>query len=173
MVAEAVGQLVASCAFPWFPQSERWRRASARLLERELLHNTFPSGINRELASDYHCFVAELGFLAAVEAEAAGHPLRQAVWQRLAATADSAAALLDEQMRPPRQGDSDEGRALLLDPPTPNSWPPLLALAGALVGPLDWWPRPPADAGSVDRRRPDAGHAPDREPARSAAVAVR
>ncbi len=149
VVAEAAGQLVASCAFPWFPQSERWRRASAQLLERELLHNTFPSGINRELASDYHCFVAELGFLAAVEAEAAGHPLSPTAWQRLTAAADSAAALLDEQMRPPRQGDSDEGRALLLDPPTPNSWPPLLALAGALVGPLDWWPRPPADAGSV------------------------
>ena len=38
------------------------------LLERELLRNTFPSGINRELASDYHGFVAELGLLAAVEA---------------------------------------------------------------------------------------------------------
>jgi hypothetical protein len=52
-------------------------------------------------------------------------------------------------MRPPRQGDSDEGRALLLDPPAPNTWPALLALAGALVGPLDWWPQPSAGAGSV------------------------
>ena len=115
MIAEAAGQLVASCAFPWFPRSERWRRESARLLERELLRNTFPSGINRELASDYQPFVAELGFLAAVEAEASGHPLSPAAWQRLGAMADSAAALLDERMRPPRQGDSDEGRALLLD----------------------------------------------------------
>ena len=149
VVAEAAGQLVASCAFPWFPESDRWRRTSARLLERELLRNTFPSGINRELASDYHCFVAELGFLAAVEAEVSGHPLSPAAWQRLGAMADSAAALLDERMRPPRQGDSDEGRALLLDAPTPNSWPSLLALADALVGRLDWWPRPPADAGSA------------------------
>ena len=75
MVAEAAGQLVASCAFPWFPESDRWRRDSARLLERELIRNTFPSGIGRELASDYQCFVAELGFLAAVEAEVSGHPL--------------------------------------------------------------------------------------------------
>ena len=149
VVAEAAGQLVASCAFPWFPESDRWRRTSARLLERELLRNTFPSGINRELASDYHCFVAELGFLAAVEAEASGHPLNLAAWQRLGAMADSAAALLDQRMRPPRQGDSDEGRALLLDAPTPNSWPSLLALADALVGRLDWWPQPPAEAGSA------------------------
>jgi Heparinase II/III-like protein/Heparinase II/III N-terminus len=149
VVAEAAGQLVASCAFPWFAQSDRWRRASARLLERELLRNTFPSGINRELASDYHCFVAELGFLAAVEAEASGHPLSPRAWQRLAAMADSAAALLDSQLRPPRQGDSDEGRALLLDPPGPSSWPPLLAVADALIGRLDWWPALPADAGSA------------------------
>ena len=62
--------------------------------------------------------------------------------------ADSAAALLDERMRPPRQGDSDEGRALLLDAPAPSSWPSLLALADALVGRRDWWPRPPTDAAS-------------------------
>ena len=148
VIAEAAGQLVASCAFPWFPDSERWRRKSTRLLERELIRNTFPSGIGRELASDYQCFVAELGFLAAVEAEASGHPLSPMVWKRLCAMADSAAALVDERLRPPRQGDSDEGRALLLDAPAANRWPSLLALADALVGGLDWWPRPPADAGS-------------------------
>jgi Heparinase II/III-like protein/Heparinase II/III N-terminus len=148
VIAEAAGQLVASCAFPWFAESERWRRKSARLLEQELIRNTFPSGIGRELASDYQCFVAELGFVAAVEAEVSGHGLSPAVWQRLAAMADSAAAVLDERMRPPRQGDGDEGRVLLLDAPEPNRWPSLLAMAGILIGRPDWWPRPPADAGS-------------------------
>jgi hypothetical protein len=149
VIAEASGQLVASCAFPWFPRSERWRRTSARLLEQELIRNTFPSGIGRELASDYHCFVAELGFLAAVETEVRGHPLSAAAWKRLCAMADSAAALVDQRLRPPRQGDSDEGRALLLDAPVDNRWPSLLALADALVGRLDWWPRPAADVGSA------------------------
>ena len=37
-------------------------------LEREIIRNTFPSGVGRELASDYQRFVAELGLLAAVEA---------------------------------------------------------------------------------------------------------
>jgi hypothetical protein len=148
VVAEAAGQLVASCAFPWFPESERWRRRSARLLERELIRNTFPSGIGRELASDYQCFIAELGFVAAVEAEAAGYPLSPVAWERLGAMADSAAALVDERLRPPRQGDSDGGRGLLLDAPAPNRWPWLLALADVLIGRLDWWPRPPVDARS-------------------------
>jgi hypothetical protein len=149
VIAEAAGQLVASCAFPWFRQSPAWRQDSARLLEAELVRNTFPSGIGRELASDYHCFVAELGFLAAVEAEASGHPLSDATWERLCAMADSAAALLDERLRPPRQGDSDEGRAVLLDTPARGHWASLLAVAGELVGPLDWWPEPAADAASV------------------------
>ena len=148
VIAEAAGQLVASCAFPWFSDSDRWRRKSARLLERELIRNTFASGIGRELASDYHRFVAELGFLAAVEAEVGGHPLSPGTWERLCAMADGAAALVDERLRPPRQGDSDEGRALLLDAPTADSWPSLLALAEAFVGRLDWWPRSPADARS-------------------------
>lgn len=158
---------------PGTPGSERWRRASARLLERELLRNTFPSGVNRELASDYHPFVAELGFLAAVEAEASGHPLSPLVWQRLTAMADSAAALLDEQLRPPRQGDSDEGRALLLDLPVPNTWPGMLAMADALVDRLDWWPRPPAGRGQRHGRRSGRSQAGHRGPARPAAVTVR
>ncbi|MGH3217592.1 MAG: alginate lyase family protein [Streptosporangiaceae bacterium] len=148
-IAEAAGQLVASCAFPWFSKSERWRRKAAHLLERELIRNTFPSGIGRELASDYHYFVTELGLLAAVEAEVAGHPLHPGAWERLCAMADSAAALVDERLQPPRQGDSDEGRALLLDAPAANPWPSLLALAETLVGRLDWWPQPPASARSV------------------------
>ncbi len=61
---------------------------------------------------------------------------------------DSAAALVDAQLRPPRQGDSDEGRALLLDAPAANHWPSLLALGEVLFGRLDWWPQVPSDAGS-------------------------
>jgi Heparinase II/III-like protein/Heparinase II/III N-terminus len=149
VIAEAAGQLVASCAFPWFSQSARWRRRAAGLLERELERNTFPSGIGRELASDYQCFIAELGLLAAVEAEASGHPLHAATWQRLCAMVDSASALVDARLRPPRQGDSDEGRALLLDAPVPNRWPSLLRLGGTLFGRLEWWPQAAADAASV------------------------
>jgi Heparinase II/III-like protein/Heparinase II/III N-terminus len=149
VIAEAAGQLVASCAFPWFAESDAWRRRSAALLEAELVRNTFPSGIDRELASDYQSFVAELGLLAAIESGSAGHPLSSEVWQRLCAMADSGAALLDERMRPPRQGDGDEGRALLLDAPVANRWPTLLALAASVAGRLDWWPPVEADVFST------------------------
>ena len=149
VIAEAAGQLAASSAFPWFPESGRWRCDSLALLERELARNTFPSGVNRELASDYHGFVAELGFFAAVEAAAAGTPVNGPTWDRLCAMTDAMAALVDATGRPPRQGDSDEGRVVLLDPPAHNRWPALLSLGDTLFGRLGWWPPAEPDAGSV------------------------
>ena len=140
VIAEAAGQLIGSCAFPWFAQSDQWRANSAALLERELRQNTFPSGINREQASDYQGFVAELGMLAAVEADMSGHPLTDDTWQLLSRTVDASAALLDQSRRAPRQGDSDEGRALLVDPPATNRWTSLLAAGASLFGSADWWP---------------------------------
>jgi hypothetical protein len=149
VIAEAAGQLAASCAFPWFPESAQWRAGALALLQRELDHNTFPSGINRELATDYHGFVAELGFFAAVEATIGAAPVSNATWGLLCSMTDAMAALVDVQGRPPRQGDSDEGRVVLLDPPQHNRWPALLSLGDSIFGRMSWWPFTAADAGST------------------------
>ena len=94
-------------------------------------------------------------------------------WERLAALVDSAAALVDERSQPPRQGDSDEGRGLLLDAPVPNRWPAVFALGEALIGRLDWWPPSPAGAEStlVGALAPGTREHPG--PARAAAVSLR
>ena len=140
VIAEAAGQFVASCAFPWFAESRSWARTARSVLERELQRNTFPSGLNRELASDYHRFVTELGLIAAAEGEAAGHPVSDATWGCLCRMVDAAAALVDERLAGPRQGDGDDGRALVLDAVEGTSWSSLLALGAALVGARPWWP---------------------------------
>ena len=140
VVAEAVGLLAAACAFPWFAESEVWRAEATRELERRLRSNTFPSGLNRELATDYHRFVTELGLVGLVEAEAAGHPLGEETLGLLAGCLDAAAAVLDAAGRPPRQGDGDEGRALVLDEPDADPWAVLLACGAGTVGSCSWWP---------------------------------
>ncbi|GAA1561587.1 alginate lyase family protein [Kribbella sancticallisti] len=162
VIAEAAGQLAAACAFPWFAESAGWRRDAAALLERELDANTFASGVNRELATDYHRFVAELGLYAAAEADGAGHPLSEQTWSLLTRMLDVAAAIVDETLRPPRQGDDDEGQVLVLDPPELTNWSAFLNLGSALVGDAPWWPRTPATAAAVlagslvgQRRQPD------------------
>ena len=149
VVAEEAGRLAAACAFPWYAESDSWREDAARQLQRELRANTFESGVNRELATDYHRFVTELGLVAAVESAAAGHPLRDDTWSLLTASVDAAAAMVDETGRPPRQGDGDEGRALVLDDPEADPSGLLLGLGDALVGSLPWWPATPVSLGAV------------------------
>ncbi len=150
-IAEAAGLLVASCAFPWFEQSTAWRTRAAGRLQRALARNTFPSGVNRELASEYHGFVLELAYVAAIEAETARSPLDDATWARICRMTDAAAALTDETGRPPRQGDGDAGIALRVDGDDGAGapWGPLLALGAAVFGPCRWWPRPQADVWST------------------------
>jgi hypothetical protein len=140
VVAEAAGQLTAALAFPWFRESATWADESARLLKQELANNTFPSGVNRELAFDYHGLVAELGLIAAVEADRAGHPLPDTTWQTLGRMLDVTAACLDRELRAPRQGDSDDGRALVVASPDSNRWEALLALGQSIFGAPEWWP---------------------------------
>jgi hypothetical protein len=149
VVAEAAGQLIASCAFPWFAQSGRWRADAGRLLESELVRNTFPDGLDREQAFDYHGLVAELGLVAAAEAEAAGTPLGATSWQLLCRMLDVTAAVVDRAGRPPRYGDSDDGRALVLADPSANRWSSLLAVGAAIFGSQPWWPPTSPDSLSI------------------------
>lgn len=178
VIAEAAGQLVASCAFPWYDETPRWRRQAAELLERELEHNTFPSGVNRELATDYHRFVAELGLVAAIEADCAGHPLGDATWARLCRMVDVAAALCDNRRQPPRQGDGDDGRALVLDTFESNPWSSLLALGAGVFGPRPWWPAGTAPdvrstlVAAIAPRRRDVKHRPERRPSHFADAGI-
>jgi hypothetical protein len=57
---------------------------------------------------------------------------------------DAGTAVLDVGGRPPRQGDGDEGRALLVDDPAANPWTVALSGGrGALGGAPGWWPEFP------------------------------
>ncbi|WP_116111663.1 alginate lyase family protein [Amycolatopsis ruanii] len=139
VIAEALGQLAASCAFPWFPESAGWRSAALRSLDEHLAANTFGSGLNRELATEYHGLVLELGLAAAAEAGAA---VPDSLWRTLLRMTDALAAVVDVRLHPPRQGDGDDGHGLVLDGRGTDRWSSLLATGDALFGRLDWWPSP-------------------------------
>jgi len=139
VIAEVAGLLVAALAFDWFAESSLWAEESARVLEDELERNTFPSGVNREMAFDYHGFVAELAVVAAAEASWAGRPLSDDFWTLLYRMFDVIAATVDAKLRGPRQGDGDNGTALVLGPPTGERWSGLLAIGEALFESPGWW----------------------------------
>ncbi|NUS11724.1 MAG: alginate lyase family protein, partial [Streptomyces sp.] len=140
VIAEAAGQFAAACAFDWFPASERWRADALRSLDRHLRSNTFLSGLNRELASEYHGLVLELGLAAVAEADAAGVPVPTTVRLVLLRMTDALAAVVDNRLRPPRQGDADDGHGLILDGEGTDRWGSLLSTGEAVFGRLDWWP---------------------------------
>ncbi|WP_225803421.1 alginate lyase family protein [Streptomyces sp. NK15101] len=140
VIAEAAGQFAAACAFGWFPSSARWRTDALRSLDRHLRSNTFLSGLNRELASEYHGLVLELGLAAVAEADAAGVPVPPTVRLVLLRMTDALAAVVDDRLRPPRQGDSDDGHGLVVDGEGTDRWGSLLATGDAVFGRLPWWP---------------------------------
>lgn len=177
VIAEAAGQFAAACAFGWFPASERWRSGALRSLERHLRGNTFPSGLNRELATEYHGLVLELGLAALAEADAAAVPVPASVRLVLLRMTDALAAVVDNRLRPPRQGDADDGYGLVLDGPGTDRWASLLATGEAVFGRLAWWPavtggdvrtpllaalvRPYGKSGAVTRPARRPGHFAD------------
>jgi hypothetical protein len=140
VIAEAAGQFAAACAFGWFPSSERWRADALRSLERHLRGNTFGSGLNRELATEYHGLVLELGLAAVAEADAAGVPVPASIRLVLLRMTDALAAIVDGRLRPPRQGDADDGHGLVVDGAGTDRWASLLATGDAVFGRLAWWP---------------------------------
>jgi hypothetical protein len=142
VVAEDAGQLAAACAFAWFRESERWQVDAMASLDRHLRRNTFGSGLNRELATEYHGLVLELGLAAAIEAAAADVAVPESTWLVLLRMTDALAAVLDAQLRPPRQGDADDGHGLVLDGTGTDRWGSLLATGEVLFGRLGWWPSP-------------------------------
>ncbi|MFI1422619.1 alginate lyase family protein [Streptomyces sp. NPDC020731] len=140
VIAETAGQFAAACAFGWFPASARWRADALRSLERRLRSNTFGSGLNRELATEYHGLVLELGLAAVAEADAAGVPVPATVRLVLLRMTDALAAVVDNRLRPPRQGDADDGHGLVVDGAGTDRWASLLATGDAVFGRLHWWP---------------------------------
>ncbi|MEU5951705.1 alginate lyase family protein [Streptomyces sp. NPDC047525] len=150
VIAETAGQFAAACAFGWFPSSPRWRAGALRSLERHLRSNTFGSGLNRESATEYHGLVLELGLAALAEADTADVPVPASIRLVLLRMTDALAAVVDGRLRPPRQGDADDGHGLVVDGAGTDRWASLLATGDAVFGRLAWWP----DVTGTDVRTP-------------------
>ena len=141
LIAELAGLACASVAFPWFKQSLKWERWSYRHLVKEAIQQTHPDGFNREQASDYHLFVFEMLLATSLATRLAGKPLAPAMDEVLQRMADALAASVDAAGRPPRFGDGDDGRGLLLDGSETDFCGALLGAAESLVGAASWWPK--------------------------------
>ncbi len=142
LIAELAGLAAAATAFPWFRESAGWAAQARRGLVRAATAQTHPDGWNREQASDYHLFVFEMLLAAALPARLASQPFPAELDDTLRRMADALAATLDSAGHPPRFGDGDDGRGVLVDAPGASPAAGVLDAARALYGAAAWWPAP-------------------------------
>ena len=153
LIAELAGMVAASAAFPWFRDSVAWRGWACAGLTVQATAQTHPDGFNREQASEYHGFVFEILAGTALAVRLAGQPALDRVEAVMGRMADALAAGLDAAGHPPRFGDGDDGRGLLLDVPERPAEQIVLDVAAAMVGSAPWWPTvEPTMLGAVARR---------------------
>ena len=113
LLAELAAMVVAGSLWPALRPASALRRTGLAHLERELLRQFHPDGVNAEQAFGYVPFVWELAVLALHAAECAGETVRDEVWARLARSLEFMRVVRLPDGRWPQVGDEDDGRLLL------------------------------------------------------------
>lgn len=114
LIGEAAGLYIAASCWPDFRESRAWRRQAWRLLEREIQHQTYACGANREHASAYHRFSLELFLLSVVERIRNEGRVSAAFSHRLAAMIRFMEQTIIPEGPAARYGDSDDAVAIRL-----------------------------------------------------------
>jgi hypothetical protein len=139
MMAELVGLTLVGAAYPEFSAASEWREAGLRLLKQQATAQTHPDGVNKEQATGYHRFVAELLLLIVARSRQGVLPREPVLEITLERMLDYALFALTPDGRAPMWGDSDYGRALGLGQ-NKDFWDfrPILSAGAALFGRSDW-----------------------------------
>ena len=118
LIAEMAGFAVRRAQRPLFAESEAWASHAASILEREMQAPDISRWHEPGACVRLSCVRSGVAVDRRQRSRFAGRPLSNAYWQTLCRMADSLAALVDVLGKTARQGDSDSGRALLLDAPS-------------------------------------------------------
>lgn len=110
LIGELAGLFVAGATWPFWDDAKQWRRIAREGLEREVLVQNAPDGVNREQATAYQQFVWDFLLFAGLAARATGKPFSDGYWQRMEAMLEYVAALMDAGGNVPMFGDADDGR---------------------------------------------------------------
>jgi len=138
LVGEAAGVFVACACFPAIDPGARKLRLARRILEREIAAQHHPDGVNREQAVHYQAFALYFFLLAGLLARDNGMDFSPAYWETLERSAGFLAALATDDGHVPQIGDSDDGRAIVLQDGEAHDERSLLAVCGVLFSRPDW-----------------------------------
>jgi hypothetical protein len=145
VTADAAALVAAGAFFGRGAAPARWLASGLRDLEREIVLQVFPDGVDFEASTAYHRLVAELFLYASLWAECAGASCSAGYRERLRAMGRFAAAYSRNDGTSPLWGDADDARTLPFGGQMQQDHrylPPIIArhvgdaeLAAACVGP--------------------------------------
>ncbi len=116
LIGEMAGLFIAASVWQVFPESLGWQSLGRKILEREVIRQTFESGLNREQAFAYHLFVLEFFLLAGLEAERLTVPFSPAYQEMVKRMLEVIPLVVDVGNNLPQYGDGDDGMALQVRP---------------------------------------------------------
>ncbi|HEX7056887.1 MAG TPA: alginate lyase family protein, partial [Bacilli bacterium] len=118
LLGEMAGLFISTVEWPYFLQSAKWREMSRNVLEKEIVKQTFPCGLNKEQAFSYHLFSLEFFLLAGIEGDRYGFTFSPTYKLWIRRMLEVIPVMTDFGGNLPRFGDADEGMALQLRPIT-------------------------------------------------------
>jgi hypothetical protein len=131
--ADAAALVVAGALFDG-SDATRWLRSGIDDLEREIVRQVHPDGVDFEASSAYHRLVAELFLAASMAARTRGLELSSTYRARLAAMGRFTAAYMRPDGTAPLWGDHDDARTLPMGPQGLRDHRYLVGLIGLHLG---------------------------------------
>ena len=118
-LSNLVGLVYLGAMFPEFREAGRWLRRGVRGLEREILTQVRPDGVDFESSTSYHRLVTEMVLSAALLCRKTGVTLAPHVSSILGKMVDYTASYTQPDGTAPLIGDQDNGRLHKLAAPDP------------------------------------------------------
>lgn len=131
LIGEAAGLYVACCYFPTFKNAAKWGADARKILEDEILLQTYEDGCSREHAFGYQFFVSQFYVAAHIAGSGRGNPLSSETLGRLHQSYRFLKEVARDTGNIPGIGDQDDGYVLDLGD-QPNSPDALIAVGGIL-----------------------------------------
>jgi len=114
LIGEAAGAFIGGTFFHTSRHARAAADAGRDILEREVIRQTGPDGVHKELAFGYHLFVLEFFLLAGVCGRSRGRDFSDAYWRRMERMFGFVATWCEGGDDPPHIGDCDDGYVLNL-----------------------------------------------------------
>lgn len=139
LIANAVGLLMLGFFFKQSEEAQKWIALAKKILEEEILRQTYSDGMDYEMSLAYHCFVSEMLLSALILAHINKSPFSEAFKARLEKMFELVLYCLKPDGKLLLIGDSDDGKLFWFNSDSDyNTRSDLLATASVVFNRIDF-----------------------------------